>query len=122
MNSLLLIFLIWLGVNALFPLFLKSVERQYQRQIDFIVKGLFRIIKIFLIRIVQVAMILLLLPNILIAVLLEKIKTSNPRSIYFWSLYTSFKDLKEALLAKNFPAAFIKGYRIWRENKYKIRF
>ena len=118
MNNLLLIFLIWIGLNAIFPLFLKSVERQYQRQIDFIVKGLFRTIKILLIRILQVIMILLFFPNILLALLLKKIKTNNPRLYYSFQLYISLKD---ALLAKDFPAIFIKGYRIWRKNKYKIK-
>lgn len=118
MNNLLLIFVIWIAVNAIFPLFLKSVERQYQRQIDFIIKGLFRIIKILLIRILQVIMILLFFPNILLALLFEKIKTNNPRLFYSFQLYIS---LKGALLEKDFPATFIKGFRIWRENKYKIK-
>jgi predicted membrane protein len=66
------IIIVWIAANALFPLFLNSVERLYQKQIDRTVAGTIRATKSFLLFLLRVFLIVLMLPTIVLVIIFER--------------------------------------------------
>ena len=75
-------------------------------------KGLFRTARILLIRILQIVLIIFVFPNILLALIFEKIKTKNKKLTYFFQNYII---LKEGVLEKDFPDTLVRGFKIWQK-------
>ena len=68
----LLVILLWLLVNAFFPLFLNSVERQYQQQIDRLVVRSISIVVAILLRAFQILSIMIMLPTVVLVTVTEQ--------------------------------------------------
>ena len=71
--TILYIIIIWIGLNAIVPLIINSIERLYQPQIDALVKGLVTVMKWAAIRLLQGFLIVFCLPTIGLVLLFERI-------------------------------------------------
>lgn len=72
-EQILLVIILWLLINALFPLFLKSVDRLYQKEIDQFVAASLSIGVTILLRVFQLLSIIIMLPNISLVTAAEHI-------------------------------------------------
>jgi O-antigen ligase len=110
-SSLLWIAGIWLIANAVFPLFLSSLERQYQPQIDSIVRSSINRSRRFIVRVFQLMLIVVMLPSFLIVTVAAKLAPQLVRTNAY---------LRDILLARNatferdFPLTYMKLFRAWR--------
>lgn len=90
------IILVWLFINAIFPIFLNSIERIYQSQIDKHVKYLLSFTYSLTNKLIRYFLILFFAPIIILVIIFENIypKLFNNEIIY------SQKMLKETLFKK----------------------
>lgn len=99
-QTLLYVLAAWLVLNAIFPLFLNSIERLFQDKIDALVKKSLRMVKMLALGLVQVCLIVLFAPNIFLFAIIERI----------WPAFFKIKSIEEsgvhfamhAILKKNF--------------------
>jgi len=112
MENLIIIILIWVILNAAFPLFLNSIERQYKENIDNIVRVVFWINKQIFVRILQFCLIILAFPNIVVGFIVQNKQFKNKKTEIFFSNYVMIKD---GLLESNFPYTLAKGLKVWKE-------
>jgi len=110
MNNIIYIIIIWIAINFIFPIFLKSVERQYQKEIDVMVKGFLWFLKQIIIRTLQLILIIFFLPNLLIGFFVQDIHFKRKRIKYF---FDSFIMLKDGMFEKQFPHTLVKGFKYW---------
>jgi len=106
--------LAWIGANAILPIFLNSIERQYQLQIDTIVMGSLGGFKWLLLRLFQLFLIILMLPSLVLLIFLEKVAPSLcQRKQYLRDLTAA----KRATFEPNFPRILVGSFRAYA--KYK---
>ncbi len=111
MNEIITVFFIWIVINAFFPLFLNSIERQYQNQIDNVVGRVGKFLRKFFIKLIQLALIIFLFPNILVGMIAQNRQFKSFRMKAFFDPYVLMKD---AILEKKFPNTFVTNFKIWR--------
>ena len=112
-RAILFIALAWVVLNALFPLFLNSIERQYQSQIDGLVRGAITLSARGLLRFLQLFLLILMLPTILLTLLCERVYLKLFSIQYFADIQLA----KNAVLGKEFPDLFVRGLRAWRKRR-----
>jgi len=90
------------------PIFLNSIERQYQPQIDALVKGSLGGSKWVLLRLLQIFLIVLMLPSFILLIFLKRVAPSLcQRKQYLIDLAAA----KHATLEKNFPSILVGSFR-----------
>lgn len=105
-----IIFVIWIAINFVFPLFFNSIERQYQNQIDMVVRSGVSLISQFFVRLLQLALIVIVFPNLLIGIIVQNRKFRSRRMNI---IVENFVMVKNAVLERDFPNTFIRGFKVW---------
>ena len=104
---------IWVILNALLPILFRSVERIYQPQIDFLVKGLVSILRWVVLRLLQIILIGVCLPSIVSVPVLEHI---YPK-IFSIKYFSDMRIGMRSLFRKDFWDLMAKAYKEYKELK-----
>ena len=103
----------WLAVNVVFPLFLKSVDRLYEKQIDRCVAGVFRATKWFLLMLLRVFLIILTLPTIVLVIIFERVW---PR-IFHIRYFAEIQYSMNLLFKRQFADVIVRDLKKFRQQK-----
>ena len=112
-KSLFYVFIAWLLLNAIFPMFLSSIERIYKVKIDFLVRGITSLLKWIMLGVLQIILIIWCLPTIVLMVLLERI---FPK-IFTYRFWASVQHSMNLLVTKDFWATMAKEYADHKKGK-----
>ena len=112
-KSLFYVFIAWLLLNAIFPMFLNSIERLYKVKIDFIARGITSLLKRIILGVLQIILIIWCLPTIVLMVLLERI---FPK-IFTYRFWASVQHSMNLLVTKDFWATMSKEYADHKKGK-----
>ena len=119
LSTLLWIFGVWLFLNAVFPLFINSLERLYQPSIDAVVRWVTKWVATILLALLQLLLIVLFAPNILVVGILERI---CPRIFQVqWVKETYVYPTMHLVLTGSFWPSVAADFRRWRNLKKKKR-
>ena len=106
-QTLLYVLAAWLVLNAIFPLFINSIERLFQGKIDALVKKSLRFVTMLVLGLIQVFLIAFFAPNIFLIAIIEriwpaffKIKSIEESGVYF-AMHTILKKNFWSKLGKN---------------------
>jgi len=114
-KSLFYVFIAWLLLNAIFPMFLNSIERLYQVKIDFIARGITSLLKWIMLGVLQIILLIWCLPTILLIVLLER---TFPK-IFTYKSWASVQHSMNLLVTRDFWATMAKEYADYKNGKNK---
>lgn len=107
------IVLAWLLLNALFPIILRSIERLYQKQIDFLVGKSFYYLKKASFESCRLLLIVIFLPHIFYIKILEKV---YPK-IFEQTRMENIRFFVNSILDKEFPENYIRVYKMSKGEK-----
>jgi hypothetical protein len=105
----------WVLLNAIFPLFLNSLERLYKHKIDSAVKGLVHLTGFLTIGLVQLFFMALFAPTFLAVKILELV---YPHFFEFVRVKkTEIKPGMDIIFSKQFWPTMVEGLREWKKDK-----
>lgn len=114
-KSLFYVFIAWLLLNAIFPMFLNSIERLYQIKIDFIVRGITSLLKRIMLGVLQIILIIWCLPTIVLMKILER---TFPK-IFTYKFWATVQHSMNPLVTRDFWATMAKEYADYKNRKNK---
>ena len=114
-KSLFYVFIAWLLLNAIFPMFLSSIERIYKVKIDFIARGITSLLKRIILGVLQIILIIWCLPTIVLMILLER---TFPK-IFTYKSWASVQHSMNLLVTRDFWATMAKEYADYKSGKNK---
>ena len=106
-ESILLIIILWIAANGLFPLLLNSIERQYEKQIDSLARGVVSVLWWLVLRIVQLILVLVMLPSFLLITTVERIYPRALAMRYLADIHLT----RRATLERDFPRTYVAAFR-----------
>ena len=114
-KSLFYVFIAWLLLNAIFPMFLSSIERIYKVKIDFLVRGITSLLKWIMLGVLQIILIIWCLPTIVLMILLER---TFPK-IFTYKSWASVQHSMNLLVTRDFWTTMAKEYADYKSGKNK---